>query len=367
MVASDGLPYREVLHGNAGRSADILAVPDAVAAGNSAAIRNAASFLGGMFAAIVPTAPDARMVCGTAEPSLLGAAYAEFAEASVAGLGTHPDRAYERCVGEAIEYLSQLSPDGDPLRQGHGVGAIGLRDDTPATLPAELCLRSLENQYDRIGSGCAAGRDWTEAAAAGLWELIERDALVSWWYDGNPARPLSEEVALDAEIYTRRLRGNAHTRSTLLLDISAQPDLPAVAACSFLADGTGFVAGFAAHADVTRAAGKAIRELIQMEFGLLLVGAKSSAGLPLNEDELRQQRRADEVGTDHPAFRPQGVPRDASPAASAHEALRRGLEAAPGVVYAVDVTRSVFGVPVAKIVAPALRGLPGNHSGVGLL
>jgi ribosomal protein S12 methylthiotransferase accessory factor len=367
VVASDGLPHRDVQRGEASRPAGILAAADVGAAGNVVAIRNAARFVGGMFTAIVPTAPDARMVCGTAEPPALGPAYAEFAPVSVAGLGANPDRAYERCVGEAIEYLSQLSPEDDPLRQGECVVATDLRDDMPASLPAALTLRSLDNQRDRVGSGCAAGRDWTEATAAGLWELIERDALVSWWYDGNPSRPLAKDVALDAEIYLRRLRGNAHTRSTMLLDISAYPSLPAVAAFSFLANGTGFVAGFAAHADVVRAARKAIRELIQMEFGFLLVGAKSSARLQLNEDELRQQRRATEVTADHAALQPRGGPRDAASVGGAHEALRRALEAVPGAVQAFDLTRDVFGVPVAKIVATGLREVPRTHSGVGLL
>lgn len=330
------------------------------------AIRRAAHTVDGLFTPVLPYASGARIICGTAEPASLGAAFAGFAAASVAGCGAHPDRAYERCIGEAVEYLSQLSPEADRLRQGDGVAAANLRNGGDAFVPAAICLRTRDNEEQRIGSGCAAGRTAAEAAASGLWELIERDALVSWWYEGHAPRPLDRRAASGADQYLRLLRGGAAGRRTIVIDISAYPDLPAVAACSFGPDGTGFAAGFAAHADTLVAARKAIRELMQMEFGLLLVEAKVSAGLPLNEDELRQRRRA-EVFVDHPALSARGDARDSAPSSAPAELLERGLAAVPGPVHAVDLTRAYFGIPVAKIVAPALREVPRNPHDVGLL
>lgn len=335
-------------------------------AADADAIRRAAHCVSGLFTAMLPHACGAKIICGTAEPASLGAAFAGFAAASVAGCGTHPDRAYERCIGEAVEYLSQLSPEADRLRQGEGVAATDLRNGRDATLPARICLRTCDNQERRIGSGCAAGRTAAEAAASGLWELIERDALVSWWYEGHAPRPLDRRAASCAEQYLQQMRGVAAERRTILLDISAYPDLPAVAACSFGLDGTGFATGFAAHADTLVAARKAIRELMQMEFGLLLVEAKVSAGLALNEDELRQQRRTG-VTMDHPALAIRGNARDSAPSGEPREVLERGLAAVPGTVWATDLTRAHFGIPVAKIVAPALREVPGNSPDVGLL
>ncbi|GLQ55090.1 YcaO-like family protein [Devosia nitrariae] len=329
-------------------------------------VRRAAHTVAGLFTPVLPHAPGARIICGTAEPALLGPAFSGFTAASVAGCSARPNRAYERCLGEAVEYLSQLSPDKDRLRQGEGVAATDLRTGGGAMVPAEICLRTRDSQKRRIGSGCAAGRTAAEAASSGLWELVERDALVSWWYEGHAPRPLDRRAASGAEQYLQLLRGGAGGRRTILIDISAHPDLPAVAACSFGPDGKGFVAGFAAHADTLVAARKAIRELMQMEFGLLLVEAKVSAGLPLNEDELRQRRRAD-VSVDHPALAVRGGARDSVPSSSPEELLERGLAAVPGPVHAVDLTRADFGIPVAKIVAPALREVPRDAHDVGLL
>lgn len=346
---------------------------------NRAAILRAGALVADIFSAESPDAPGARFVCGTADPGLLGDGYTAFPPTSVAGCDREPGRAFERCVGEAVEYLSQLDgPDdaraagGDlPLASGFDalsdeprVRAVALDTGGEFALPARLCLRRPGPLPAGIGTGCAAGRTWTEAVVSGLWELIERDAVAAWWHEGAPPHPLAESVVAETQGYLAPLRGGASGRRTQFLDISSRAGLPVVVACSFSPQGDRFAAGFAAHPDVGEAARKAAREMLQMELGLRFVAAKQAAGRPaLNADDEAQVRRAVWVTPAHPALRGTGAPREAVQlsGSSADDMLRATvarLHAMRVRPYAVDLTRSRFRIPVAKVVAPGLRRIP---------
>lgn len=348
---------------------------------NRAAILRAGAAVSDMFAVESPDAPVARFFCGTAEPRLLGRNFSMFPAVSVAGCDREAGRAFERCIGEAVEYLSQLDPPGDSrtvqddnLRDAGGfecptdeprVRAVALGSGAEVALPSRLCVRRPGQVQPLIGTGCAAGQSWTEALNAGLWELIERDAVAAWWHAGKPPRPLPAGAARDAADYLSRLREGAGGRWTVFLDVSAHPGLPAVAACSFAEGGDRFVAGFAAHLDVVEAARKAAREMLQMELGLRFVLAKQALDrTPLNESELAQLGRADRVTPDHRALRTAGPPQEfdrLTAGATPEDILRATLDrlrAAQVPAYAVDLTRAHFRIPVAKVVAPGLRQVP---------
>jgi ribosomal protein S12 methylthiotransferase accessory factor YcaO len=90
--------------------------------------------------------------------------------------------------------------------------------------------------WDANSTGCAAGPTPEEATQTALWEAIERDSLALWWH-GNVAAPALGLEVIDAlqprlfwELYRR-------SRSTMLLDITSDIGLPAVAAVSSAPDG----------------------------------------------------------------------------------------------------------------------------------
>lgn len=348
---------------------------------NRAAILRAGAFVSGLFAAESPDAPGARFFCGTADPGLLGQDAGPHHPASVAGCDHDPGRAFERCIGEAVEYLSQLSQADDPLsaaesgiRPADGVPcwtgeprlrAVALASGAEVELPSRLCVRQPGVSQPDIGTGCAAGPSWTEAINAGLWELIERDAVAAWWHGGQAPRRLPDGIEGLALEYVAGLRAGTRGRGTRFLDISPRPGLPVVVAYSFTERGDRFVAGFAAHLDVAEAARKAVREMMQMELGLRFVMAKQALGHPpLNEYERAQARRAQQVMPGHPALRATGQPQsfDPLPEGVAPEHILRAtverLRAASIPAYAVDLTRLQFKIPVAKVVAPGLRHVP---------
>ena len=348
---------------------------------NRAAILRAAAAVSGLFSAESPDAPEAKFFCGTAEPKLLGKGYEGFPAVSVAGCDRNPGRAFERCIGEAMEYLSQVDAPGDSreavddgLRDADGLAslsdeprirAVALGTGAEVALPARLCLRRPGQAEPLVGTGCAAGRTWIEAVSAGLWELIERDAVAAWWHGGAPARPLPDALEREVADYVSGLRAGSDRRQTLFLDITSRPGLPAVAACSFRQRGGGFVAGFAAHLDVMEAARKAAREMLQMELGLRFVEANQAlARARLNADEQAQLSRAEEVTPGHRPLRASGAPRafDRPPEGSTPDhtlsATLALLRRQAIQTYAADLTRTRFGIPVAKVVAPGLRQVP---------
>lgn len=304
-------------------------------------------------------APNAVIVCGTASPLSLGSRFTGFRSTGVAGCGLDLTSALARCRGEAIEYLSQLSPADDPLLEEPDV-VLGYTLDTqePIRLPAQACLRYAEHTDPLIGSGVAAGRTWDEAVASGLWELIERDAISAWWHGNHPARPLQPEDAAQVADYLGVLRRTSAARQTHVLNITLRDDLPVVTACSFDARGRGFVAGFAAHPNLLEAACKALRELVQMEASLQLTMSKWQGGRwdMLNQHEQRELQRAQSIAPSHRAFRTDGQPIQSRPPLALHETL--AVLRCDGVaVHVVDLTRAAFAVPVAKVFAPGLASM----------
>ena len=103
-------------------------------------------------------------------------------------------------------------------------------------LPADLCLRRspARQTIEPVGalsSGAAAGPSFEAAAIRAILELCERDAAAMWWLGGcRPKRfPLEHPATkVSAELMTR-LRQNETARRTILLDITTDTAVPAVA------------------------------------------------------------------------------------------------------------------------------------------
>ncbi len=350
-------------------------------------------------------AVDAPAVCflgaeiqhvASAEPSAL------FPTASVSGVGTCFRRAFESCVGEGVEYLSQhrfgarravvgdddrrrdaltppsrsfveqflrlRGPSGD--RRLRWVAGSRLADGRKLWLPEDLCFRDGPESDGMVSPfpmsiGCAAGPTFARAAVHGLLELIERDAASLWWRGGRPGRRLDP----DSEAHRLAVsslavaRAFADRRRSWLIDITSDVGVPCVAAVSCLPDGFGFACGMACRPTLAAAAQSALLELFQVELADQLVVAKRAerGAAALNERDLGHLRRSGTVDTAscdllHPTSPPANYHDwdDSDPPRLIPRIVERladlGIE-----VLVVDLTRHDIGVPAARIVAPGLQ------------
>ncbi len=375
---------------------------DAAQAEGRARMLRAAARFRRLFLLPVPDAPGLIFFGGEADPGALGKQPEGLPIASLAGSGLSPRRAFESCVGEGIEYLSQFVQADDPIKRGsfteygeasdvhvrefiseilvHStiaadrsiawVPASRLPDGARMWFPLDLCYRRQVDEQDfkpplKLSSGCAAGVTAEDATLRALLELIERDAVALWWRGGRRGRsiaPDSEAACGVAELLAQVRQGHAH-RKTWLLDITTDIGIPAVAAISTGPDGYGFAVGFGARVALADAARAAVFELCQVELGQHVVAAKrhESGDEALNESDRRQLRRGTLFDTRDCTLLQAETEPDlilTEPPIAKGSTLRHvieRLEARDIAVYAIDLTRPQFLIPVVRVLAPGLQ------------
>ena len=375
---------------------------NAAAAEGRARMLRAAARLHRLFLLPVPDAPGVVFFGGEADPALLDPRQVGSPVGSLAGSGLSPQRAFEACVGEGIEYLSQFvraddaiefgplanysevyDPDThrfisavlaftkvDPGKSIAWIAARRVRDGAPVRFPVDLCCRRPASQQDltpplKLSTGCAAGPTVEAAALHGALELVERDAVALWWRGGRRARPIADGSTAGreaAELLAQMRQGKAD-RQSWLLDITTDIGIPAVVAVSTGSDGFGCALGFAARLSLSAAARAAMFELIQMELGQHVVAAKrhESGDESMNENDRRQLRLATLFDTKACGLlRPEGEPSGTSgevpdDPAIGLQRIKERLEARGIAVHVLDLTRSDLEVPVVRILVPALQ------------
>lgn len=352
-------------------------------------------------------APDAPGLIGLAaefDPAIADPLHVGSPMVGASGVGLSLQDAFQGCVGEGIEYLSQLQTGQDllvkaravdpgaelgPLTQetlaaflGHRLNpdaavswhrATRLIDHRQILLPADLCVRRPPDQREinspfMLGTGSAAGVSWAAAAVHGLLELIERDAASLWWRGGKPGRPIppQDETGLMAEALLLLLRQGVSARRNWLLDITTDIGVPCVASVSCAPDGFGFAFGLAARPTLKAAARSAILEMCQLELAYAVVEAKrrERGDAALNERDRVHQQRATMINADQcrllqPAEAPAEcakylVPEAADPTTVLQTIVGR-LDQSGIETFGLDLTRPGFAVPVARIIAPGLQ------------
>jgi ribosomal protein S12 methylthiotransferase accessory factor len=362
----------------------------------------AAAKLHRLFLLPVPDAAGVVFFGGEADPAILGSAQSGLPIGSLAGAGLSPQRAFEACVGEGIEYLSQfIVPENaiefgslanysevcDPetrrfissvlafaeVDPGQSIAWIATRRVTDGALvrfPVDLCYRRPASQLDfapplKLSTGCAAGQTVEAAALRGTLELVERDAVALWWRGGRRGRPIAGGSAAghQATELISQMRQGKSDRQSSVLDITTDVGIPAVVAMSTRPDGFGCALGFAARLTLSGAVRAAIFELIQMELGQHVIAAKrrESGDEALNENDRRQLRLATLLDTKvcgllWPTGEPRGGAREGpeDPAIGFQRVAQR-LEARGISVHILDLTRPELGVPAVRVLAPALQ------------
>ena len=349
------------------------------------------------FVARPPEAPGLMFCAGMLEPPRYNNNLAP-ALVSIGGIGASFASAFRRCIGEAAEYLAQIENDSENTPELHPqpvhkvlnslpsywcsrltntdakrldcVQAVCLNDDSKAYLPADLCLRraALDVQLKvpyKLSTGCAAGPTYQAALCAAISEVVERDAVALWWYGGVPARQISKNQlqSLGIQDLMDDLRCSYRGRNTVLLDVSSDLAIPVAVAFSFDNSGGNFACGTAARLDMKQALQAALRELCQMELGLAFVALKikQSGRRALNDVDKRQLKRAQQIKLKHYAAL---VGNNISSLSETDldlniekklEVLKQRFNHAGLKLYAVDLTRKLFGIPVVQAIIPALQ------------
>ena len=369
-----------------------------------AQLLRAASLFTRVFELAAPDAPGLVSFGAEFDPALADPLHAGSPAVGVSGVGLSPQEAFQGCVGEGIEYLSQLQAGNDVLESAGlddpvaGLGRQGrdflaafsahrlrgdarlswhratrLSDGCEFRLPADLCLRRPLDQQEvkppfPLSTGSAAGRCWDAAALHGLLELIERDAASLWWQGGNRGGliPPQHEAQIEVRALLAQLRREVSARRSWMLDITTDIGVPCVAAVSCLTDGFSFAFGLAARPTLKAAARSAVLEMCQLELAHAVVEAKcrERGEAALNERDRTHRRRAKMLNADRclllqPA--PERREHLAIDTAAPGEALRLMVERLGtfGIEsFGLNLTRARFGIPAARVMAPGLQPIP---------
>jgi ribosomal protein S12 methylthiotransferase accessory factor len=369
-----------------------------------AALLKAASRFVRVFELIAPEAPG--LVCFGAEfdPALADPLHAGSPLAGVSGVGLSLQEAFQGCVGEGVEYLSQLQTGNDQLAPGGSdspaakLGPLGrdfvtafsahrlrrdaelswhramrLIDGEQVLLPADLCLRRPPDLQEvkppfPLSAGSAAGKSWEAAALHGLLELIERDAASLWWQGGKSGKsiPPGDAARIVADTLLAQLRQDASARRSWLLDITTDIGVPCVAAVSCAADGFGLAVGLAARPMLAAAARSAVLEMCQIELAHAVVEAKcrERGEAALNPRDQVHRRRATLIDADRcPLLQPvaeraEHLAIDSTDAKALLRLLVDRLAQFGIETFGLDLTRPCFAIPVARVIAPGLQPEP---------
>jgi len=371
-------------------------------AANRAHLLNAASRFARVFQLTAPDAPGLVSFGAEFDPVIADSLHEGSPMVGVSGVGLSLQEAFQGCIGEGVEYLSQLQTATDallppgidngatrlgPLTSGFvtdlcerrtrpdaGLSshrATRLTDGSEVLLPADICLRRPPAQRELLppfplSTGSAAGPSWEAAQLHGLLELIERDAASLWWRGGRRGRsiPPREEADVMSRVLLRQLRGSdTPSRRTWLLDITTDVGVPSVAAISCGADGFGFAFGLAARLRLEAAARSATLEMCQVELALAVVAAKQRerGDAALNERDRIHLRRSATINADQCALM-QPIPErtkyldiaTGDPGVALRLIVRR-LEQLGIETFCLDLTRAHLSVPVARVIAPGLQ------------
>jgi ribosomal protein S12 methylthiotransferase accessory factor len=369
-----------------------------------ALLLQAASRFVRVFQLAAPDAPGLIAFGAEFDPAIADPLHKGSPLVGVSGVGLSLQEAFQGCMGEGIEYLSQLQTGNDVLLSSgpeDPAAKLGpqardflasfcahrlrpdaelswhparrLVDGTEALLPADLCLRRPTDRREieppfPLSNGSAAGTSWDAAALHGMLELIERDAASLWWRGGSRGGliPAQHEAQVMTEALLPRLRQDATRRRSWLLDITTDIGVPCVAAVSCGANGFGFAFGLAARPTLMTAARSAILEMCQLELALAVVEAKrrESGEAALNQRDRGHLRRATMIDADR-CLLLQPVPErrdhlaiEATDPGAVLQLIANRLGQLGIETFGLNLTRPQLAVPVARVIAPGLQPEP---------
>jgi oxazoline/thiazoline synthase len=302
--------------------------------------------------------------------------------ATLAELGTaaiHPNA----CMGYSERQYAQREAHNRRGRKAHWVpepfrGDVAiewsplwsLTAEVTRYLPTSYCYygyRSVDPVFARGDSnGCAAGSVLEEAVLHGFLELVERDAVALWWYNRLRRRAVDLDSVEDSYISALKKHYQELKRDIWVLDVTSDLGIATFAAISRRTDTAeeDIIYGFGAHLDPGIALTRALTEMNQ---SLEAVPATNGPDLMRtyrgNEDSIRWWRTVKVADANYligssaaGSLQLQDFQNLASD--DLHQdivtckelARTRGIE-----ILVLEQTRPDVGIPVVRVVAPALR------------
>lgn len=351
-----------------------------------------------LFGLDVPDAPRMNFIGGRVIADRFDD-YKGHLSSSASGISMQFSEAFESCVGEGVEYLSQLSCNEsskfslkticqDEISTGQidwscyykvencadsmldKVIGIDLSKNAEVQVPECLCIRAANSVVEHgFGTGCAAGRTISEATKFAVLELIERDAAALWWEGGRSPRPVSNEWIISAGLHSLysaagRTLGD---KISLVLDITTDVGVPTIAAISADAsDGGRLSCGLSARFDYISALRKAVHEMMQMELAhhLIEIKQRMQGHGSLNEhdrEHLRREKQLRRIWTTkiiQPVGRPVNIRDFRFYSDEKFTDFIRHLSDRSFDVIMVNLTRKSLGIPVVKAFIPKLQTYP---------
>ncbi|TCK22199.1 TOMM precursor leader peptide-binding protein [Pseudonocardia endophytica] len=207
-------------------------------------------------------------------------------------------------------------------------------------------------------NGCAAGASLEDAVLQGLLELVERDAVATWWYT-RASHPECELPPGDPVADAAQCDHAALGRTLWALDLTSDLGVPVVAAVSRGpggpdGPGEGIAFGFGAHPDPAVALHRALCELGQ------LLPAALAPRTCSDPDARAWWTGATLAGEPWLAPDPDAhvltrIAPHGDDVRDVLDTVRDRVEAAGHEVLVLDQTRPDVGLPVVRVVAPGLR------------
>lgn len=283
------------------------------------------------------------------------------------GRGLSRIAATESAVGETVELLASLAQNVDQGRHSITIQdgfahvaaldlATGLSNSVPAQSVfldwAAVCGEPLVT--DAGSNGCAAGLTSNGAVQRALLEVIERDALATWWF-GRQRRPHLPVAIIDD--FEPRLSWwlADRDRVTMLIDLSMSSGAFVVAAVSSDPLGRNIAIGSAAEAVLHDAAINAITEMVQTEVAMKMASAEPGPELStwLIEASMAMPQFVPAKGGDVLAM-PRTTP--------LQSVIAEGYR-----VLAVDLTRKEDALAAVRVLVPGLSDMRGSRNETRIL
>jgi bacteriocin biosynthesis cyclodehydratase domain-containing protein len=253
----------------------------------------------------------------------------------------------------------------EPFNDDQPIGwttAWSLTRDEPVLVPTAYGFYNVPMDRGHLfcsadSNGCAAGNTVAEAVLQGFFELVERDAVATWWYNRLPAPAVDLETIADPVLQAVRADYAAHNRELWVLDVTSDLSVATYVAISPRNDHREeIVQGYGAHLDPHIALWRAVSEAHQMLSHLEDVDLNI-----LTDVDLRHWYTEARV-EDYPYLTPQGrVPLPRSPIASEttiraviDDCVRRCDQAGLEVVV-LDQSRDEVPLSVVKVIVPGMR------------
>jgi len=253
---------------------------------------------------------------------------------------------WNRSYFAKLDWIPQDLPTNHPI---DWIPVTGIDARKVRYVPADLVFvgRKTPGDESAVGlatnSGCGAGDTPEKARMHALLEIIERDAIGTWWYGGRRSQQVEPSVLCEVSDIVQFVSEN--DRTTRFLDISSEVAIPVVAAISSRTDGTWVALGFSAKLSIAEAAHSAAIEMLQTEIALEQRARNNDATV------------AHWIRSANSRYAPLTETTSAEIASKSESILdlhrcigeieRNGFE-----VYFCDLTRSAFDIPVFRAFVP---------------